>query len=87
MAYVIAALGFQLGAFDARVLSVMIFVTFLVNIFTSVGLKLCAPELRRLGSTAHLLFDEESASQGSGQAVSASTAQKPARGAPISGNS
>ena len=60
MAYVIAALGFQLGAFDARVLSVMIFVTFLVNIFTSVGLKLCAPELRRLGSTAHLLMDEES---------------------------
>ena len=58
MAYVIAALGFQLGAFDARVLSIMIFVTFLVNIFTSVGLKLCSPELLRLGSTAHLLFDD-----------------------------
>ena len=59
MAYVIAALGFQLGAFDARVLSIMIFVTFLVNIVTSVGLKLCAPELLRLGNTAHLLLDED----------------------------
>ena len=59
MAYVIAALGFQIGAFDARVLSIMIFVTFLVNIVTSVGLKLCAPELLRLGNTAHLLLDED----------------------------
>lgn len=57
MAYVIAALGFQLGAFDAKVLSAMIFVTFLVNIFTSAGLKLCAPGLHRLGSNAHLLLD------------------------------
>ena len=60
MAYVIAALGFQLGAFDAKVLSAIIFVTFMVNIFTSVGLKLCAPGLHRLGSNAHLLVGEDS---------------------------
>lgn len=60
MAYVIAALGFKLGAFDNNVLSAMIFVTFLVNIFTSVGLKLCAPGLHKLGSdNAHLLLDEK----------------------------
>ncbi len=59
MAYVIAALGFKLGAFDAKVLSAMIFVTFLVNIFTSAGLKFCAPALHKLGSNnAHLLLGE-----------------------------
>jgi Kef-type K+ transport system membrane component KefB len=60
MAYVIAALGFKLGAFDANVLSAMIFVTFLVNIFTSIGLKLCAPGLHKLGANnANLLFSDE----------------------------
>ena len=86
MAYVIAALGFQLGAFDAKVLSVMIFVTFLVNIFTSAGLKFCAPGLHKLGDTAHLLLNGE-AKGGTGVAgdATASAASPPSHGVAISG--
>ena len=86
MAYVIAALGFQLGAFDARVLSVMIFVTFLVNIFTSAGLKLCAPGLHKLGDTAHLLLNGEAKGEtGVAGDAAASAASPPSHGVAISG--
>jgi len=80
MAYVIAALGFKLGAFDANVLSAMIFVTFLVNIFTSIGLKFCAPGLHKLGSNnAHLLLGDEVLS-GNGSGKSEAGEAKPQAG-------
>lgn len=86
MAYVIAALGFQLGAFDARVLSVMIFVTFLVNIFTSAGLKFCAPGLHKLGDTAHLLLNGDAKGKtGPAGDAATSAASPPSHGVAISG--
>lgn len=85
MAYVIAALGFQIGAFDAKVLSVMIFVTFLVNIFTSAGLKLCAPGLHRLGNTAHLLLNGSAGGGGDAAGAAAMPAAPPPRGVSVSG--
>lgn len=86
MALVIAALGFKLGAFDANVLSVMIFVTFLVNIFTSAGLKLCAPSLLKLGDTAHLLLNGDAKEPAAEASASTTGASPPsAHGVAVSG--
>ena len=47
MAFILASLGLQLGAIDATTFSVLIITTFLLNIFTIVGLKWCALHLKR----------------------------------------
>ncbi|MHA1544319.1 MAG: cation:proton antiporter [Alphaproteobacteria bacterium] len=46
MAFILAALGLNLGVFDERVFSIIIFATFLLNLFTPVGLKMVATRLK-----------------------------------------
>ena len=51
MAFILASLGFSMGAIDANVFSVLIFTTFLLDIFTPVGLKGCDILLKRQKQT------------------------------------
>lgn len=53
MAFILASLGLSLGAIDATTFSVLIITTFLLNIFTIVGLKACAVHLKRRGPATH----------------------------------
>lgn len=45
MAFVLASLGLSLSLFDKEVFSAVIFTTFLLNILTPIGLKICARKL------------------------------------------
>jgi Kef-type K+ transport system membrane component KefB len=49
MAFVLAALGLSMNAISNEVFSVLIFVTFLMNMMAIVGLKICAIYLKREG--------------------------------------
>jgi Kef-type K+ transport system membrane component KefB len=51
MAFILASLGFSMGAIDANVFSILIFTTFLLDIFTPVGLKGCHMLLKRQKQT------------------------------------
>ena len=42
MAFILASLGLSMGAIDSQVFSVVIFTSFLLNLFTPFGLKACA---------------------------------------------
>ena len=48
MAFILASLGLQSGAIDTTTFSVLIVTTFLLNIFTIIGLKWCAVHLKRI---------------------------------------
>lgn len=49
MAFVLSSLGLSMGVIDNEVFSVLIFTTFLLNIMTIIGLKLCAVLLVKKG--------------------------------------
>jgi len=42
MAFILAAIGLKMGAINDNVFSILIFSTFILNIFASIGLKTCA---------------------------------------------
>lgn len=48
LAFILASLGLSMGFLDPEVFSVLIFSSFLLNLLTSIGLKLCA---KRLGGS------------------------------------
>ena len=52
MAFILASLGLSLGAIDSATFSVLIITTFILNIFTIAGLKVCAMRLKREGSAS-----------------------------------
>lgn len=47
MAFVLCSLGLTMGVLDAHVFSILIFTTFLLNLFTPAGLVACATALKR----------------------------------------
>ncbi len=49
MAFVLASLGFSMGVIGEAVFSVVIATTFLLNLITPLGLKICAISLKRRG--------------------------------------
>lgn len=60
MAFILASLGLSLGIINDEVFSVLIFTTFLLNIMTIGGLKMCAVALKREGISQddHILATE-----------------------------
>ena len=61
MAFILASMGLSLGIITEEVFSVLIFTTFLLNIMTIGGLKMCAVALKREGITQddHILPTEK----------------------------
>ena len=70
----------RLSWFSVDRIVVLIFVTFLVNIFTSAGLKFCAPGLHKIGSNnAHLLLGDAANGNDEGVLLSAAEAPSPVK--------
>ena len=51
MAFVLSSIGLSMNVINQEVFSVLIFVTFLMNMLTIVGLKMCAVSLSQKTSS------------------------------------
>jgi Kef-type K+ transport system membrane component KefB len=59
VAFILAAIGLKLEVIDDVVFSIIIFSTFILNLFASLGLKGCAILLRRKYKSNHNIFQKE----------------------------
>jgi len=57
MAFVLASLGLSLGLFNSEVFSAVIFTTFILNILTPIGLKICSGKLSSESAPIQCLND------------------------------
>jgi Kef-type K+ transport system membrane component KefB len=59
VAFILAAIGLKLEVIDDVIFSIIIFSTFILNLFASLGLKGCAILLRRSYKSNHKIYQKE----------------------------